>query len=207
MTMAMLQSQGQFQGHFFDVLRQFVTSNMTGRLSVRFAESKAQIFIRTGWVIHAELNATQGQEALNQCLEVEFGDYTFDSGLESQTRTITDSFSRIAVQRSRANQTNPFQTAEMTVKITEDSSLKNEQQPINSTILAGLIKVVIEALGPVGNLILEDAASDLGWELVALPQEKLPDLIVALRNQITDTNTLIRLENALRKIGLNEVKS
>ena len=206
---ATLQSHGQFEGRFLDVLQKFVTSNLTGRLSVRFAETRALIFIRTGWVIHAESEQAQGQEVLSQCLNVEFGDYEFETGVESETRTITDSFSRIAIGHARNL---PVSRGEMTISSGEmtissgENNLKNATQPIAATTLAALNKVLIEALGPAGALILEDAAAELGWDLTALPQSELGQLIHSLRLQISDANSLTRLEIALRKVGLAEVK-
>jgi hypothetical protein len=201
---AALQAQGQFEGRFLDVLQKFVSANLTGRLSVRFAETRALIFIRTGWVIHAESEQAQGQEALSQCLNVEFGDYEFETGVESDTRTITDSFSRIAIGHTR-NMPVSRSSGEMTMSSAENN-LKNTTQPIAATTLAALNKVLIEALGPAGALILEDAAAELGWDLTALPQSELGQLIHSLRLQISDANSLTRLEIALKKVGLAEVK-
>ena len=201
---ATLQSNGQFEGRFLDVLQKFVTSNLTGCLQVRFAESRALIFIRTGWVIHAEVAQTQGKEALDLCLNVEFGDYEFETGLESQTRTITDSFSRIAIGHTRLLPTS-HSSGEMTISSGESGD-KNRTQQLPATTLAALNKVLIEALGPAGALILEDAAAELGWDLTALPQSELGQLIRTLRMQINDVNSASRLEIALKKVGLSEVK-
>jgi hypothetical protein len=202
---ATLQSHGQFEGRFLDVLQKFVSANLTGRLSVHFAETRALIFIRTGWVIHAETELAQGKDVLSQCLSVEFGDYEFESGLESQTRTITDSFSRIAISYTRLSAQPSRASGEITISSGESNS-KNENQPIAASTLAALNKVLIEALGPAGALILEDAASELGWDLTVIPQTELGQLIRVLRLQISDVNSSTRLEAALKKVGLNEVK-
>jgi hypothetical protein len=202
---AAIQANGQFEGRFLEVLQKFVTSNLTGRLLVRFAQTRALIFIRTGWVIHAESEQVQGKEALDLCLNVEFGDYEFETGLESQTRTITDSFSRIAIGHNRTLSTGRT-TDEITI-VSGESNLKNAAKPIAPTTLAALTKVLIEALGPAGGLILEDAAAELGWDLTALPQSKLGQLIQTLRLQVNDANSLARLEIGLKKVGLAEVKS
>ena len=202
---AAVQAQGQFEGRFLEVLQKFVTSNLTGCLSVRFAQTRALIFIRTGWVIHAESEQTQGKEALNLCLNVEFGNYEFETGVESQTRTITDSFSRIALNHTRLISASRS-SGEMTISSGE-SGEKSRTQLIPPTTLAALNKVLIEALGPAGALILEDAAAELGWDVTALPQTELGRLIQTLRMHINDVNSATRLEIALKKVGLSEVKS
>lgn len=202
---ATVQAQGQFEGRFLEVLQKFVTSNLTGRLSVRFAQTRALIFIRTGWVIHAESEQAQGKEALDLCLNVEYGDYEFETGVESETRSITDSFSRIALNHSRLTSSSRS-SGEMTIS-TGESNSKNNAQLIPTTTIAALKKVLIEALGPAGALILEDASAELGWDLTALPKTELGQLIQTLRLQINDANSASRLEIALKKVGLAEVKS
>ncbi len=210
---AVLAYQGQFRGRLVDLLREFITSNVTGRLSLQMPETRAEIFIRTGWVIHAQTDTSSGSEALFTCLDVEFADYQFESGLESQTRTIVDSFSRIAVGHTRKHPTHvsgETQIAKTENSITVTTGEGNNsatEKPITANMLTTLTRVAIEALGPAGGLVLEDAAAELGWELVALPQQHLPTLLETLGQIVNDPSTHARLETALKKAGLSGAKS
>jgi hypothetical protein len=168
--------KGQFQGSLLELVKQFITANLTGRLRLHSA-TEGQIYIRNGWVIHAVHGSELGQAAFEACLHLDQGSYEFEYGIEASNRTITDSFARLVHHRPNPKSTNEI--------ITVATDVPNGNG--------------ISVLGPAGRMILEGAAADLGWALEALPRNRLGKLRSGLLEMLDDPKLADRLQEVWKR--------
>jgi hypothetical protein len=183
--------KGQFQGSLLELVKQFITANLTGRLRLHSA-TEGQIYIRNGWVIHAVHGSELGQAAFEACLHLDQGSYEFEYGIEASNRTITDSFARLVHHRPNPKSTNEIITVATDVP-------NGNGLPINQNTLETLEQICISVLGPAGRMILEGAAADLGWALEALPRNRLGKLRSGLLEMLDDPKLADRLQEVWKR--------
>jgi Domain of unknown function (DUF4388) len=173
------------------ILRDLSQQQATGRLLVKLPGSLASIYLKLGDIVHATLGVKKGPEALSMILlalpeSSEFRAHlsapettiqgTLESLLRSSPNTSTPSTSTPTAANPKPAQTLPNPTT--------TSPASNEAVPTG--FMSDLSKMLIEIMGPIGSIVLDDALADL--KLASnMPKGNVQSLLGEINSQLKTT--------------------
>ena len=85
-----------FQGslaelHLPDIIQLVSVSGKTGVFHLQDGHLRGQIFLDDGKIVHAQIDETVGEEAVYSLAIWRQGEFRFEAGVETESRTITKS--------------------------------------------------------------------------------------------------------------------
>jgi hypothetical protein len=95
-----------FQGslaelHLPDIIQLVSVSGKTGVFHLQDGARKGQIFLHDGKIVHAQTEETVGEEAVYALAIWEQGDFRFEPGVETESRTIVKSITNLLMEAAR----------------------------------------------------------------------------------------------------------
>jgi hypothetical protein len=95
-----------FQGslaelHLPDIIQLVSVSGKTGVFHLQDGALRGQIFLNDGKIIHAQIDETQGEEAVYALAIWRQGEFRFEPGVDTEVRTITKSNTNLLMEAAR----------------------------------------------------------------------------------------------------------
>ena len=81
-----------------DLIQVYCTTRQTARLTLSYADGKAQLFFDQGELVHAQFGALTGLPAIKAAASRRGGDFHVDLGVSPPVRTITQNWAAIVVE-------------------------------------------------------------------------------------------------------------
>jgi Domain of unknown function (DUF4388) len=171
------------------ILRDLSQQQATGRLLVKLPGSLASIYLKVGDIVHATLGVKKGPEALSMILlalpessefraNLSAPEMTIQGTLESLLRSGSSTSTPSTSSPQAAANPKPAQTLPNPI-ITSPAS--NEAVPAG--FMSDLSKLLIEIMGPIGSIVLDDALADL--KLASnLPKDSVQSLLGEINSQL-----------------------
>lgn len=187
-------------------LRELAQQQVTGRLIVRLPGSLGSIYLKVGEVVHATLGVTKGLKALSLILQETSRHSEFRANLTSPEVTIQaplESLLKAPEPVVIPSLTRPSegQSAEPQGAVQLQGHFQGQTRgqlsqviqpslqslPVGEGVPAGftndLAKVLVDIMGPIGNIVLEDAQTDLNLA-DDMPRSEVQTLIAELIQQL-----------------------
>jgi Domain of unknown function (DUF4388) len=187
------------------ILRDLSQQQATGRLLVKLPGSLASIYLKVGDIVHATLGVKKGPEALSMILlalpessefraNLSAPETTIQGTLESLLRsgssisgssisdssTLNPNTSALTPATSPKPAPNP-QPAQTLPPPLATSPASNDAVPAG--FMSDLSKTLIEIMGPIGSIVLDDALADL--RLASnLPKDSVQSLLGEINSQL-----------------------
>jgi len=95
-----------FQGslaelHLPDIIQLVSVSGKTGVFHLTDGPLKGQIFLHDGKIVHAQIDEASGEEAVYALAIWRQGEFRFEAGVDTESRTITKSNTNLLMEAAR----------------------------------------------------------------------------------------------------------
>ena len=178
------------------ILHELSRQRATGRLTVRLPGALASVYFKVGDVIHATLGVTKGSEALSLILQATPQSSEFRANLSAPETTIQGS---LELFLRRPESSPPLPDVAVPVDPQDATTLQPRPHEVTKTVqvvqplqprevvptafINDLANALVDVMGPIGTIVLEDAQADLGLE-GDIPKSELQALITEIVQQL-----------------------
>ncbi len=77
------------------------------------------------------------------------------------------------------------------------------QASVNPSFIAQMRETLIQLIGPLGSILVDDAAAEMGWEVNRIPVARVADFVVAVAREIPGDQQ----SNEFKKQMIQEIKT
>jgi hypothetical protein len=187
----------QTASHLPTILQDLAKQQATGRLLVKLPGALATVYLKLGAVVHATFGVKKGPEALELMLQATPESSEFRANLTTPEMTIQAPLESLLGSVPSANPaptvpavTRPEVTASAvtTPGVTRPAPNPSPPRPASGEavpegFMGDLSKTLIEIMGPIGSIVLDDALTDLNLPNT-VPKQALPSLLAELSKQL-----------------------
>lgn len=171
------------------ILRDLSAQRATGRLLVKLPGALATIYLSLGNIVHATFGVNKGPSALSMILLAEPQSSEFRANLTTPETTIQGSLesllaSPVPTPRTPATTPGtPTTSAPSTPAPANRTPATTSNEVVPAGFMSELSTILIEVMGPIGSIVLDDALTDLNLTS-DVPKQSLPTLLDELNKQL-----------------------
>lgn len=77
------------------------------------------------------------------------------------------------------------------------------QACVTPSFIAQMRETLVQLIGPLGSVLVDDAAEDMGWEVSRIPVARVADFVVAVAREIPGDQQ----SNEFKKLMIEEIKT
>lgn len=168
--------------HLPTILQDLARQQATGRLLVKMPGALATVYLKLGAVVHATFGVNKGPEALKLMLQAAPESSEFRANLTTPEITIQAPLESLLGSAPELPRVTPASQP------TSQSAPPRPAPPgsgeaVPDGFMGELSKTLIEIMGPIGSIVLDDALTDLNLPN-NVPKQAVPSLLEELSKQL-----------------------